>query len=218
MDQSRSVQTAAQRRASWLEQMCLLTDHTTAKQHCLWDPARSAWIQRRTQMTQRWQTAENTVRWLFNLQIAIIYHGFTVVTLTAPWYCGRIFFLIKCIILMLTCIKGAMECNYSICQGSECAVSGSLDTAHSCPRVFCCVARSSCFYRLRAFVLSCAVLHTAGVFSLAVCSRVFMSCVNTWLMSFLISCVFVSCFAHGWWIVCWPCACVLFCVSTWLLS
>ncbi len=24
----------------------------------------------------------------------------------------------------------------------------------------------------------------------------------------LISCVFVSCFAHGWWFVCWPCACV----------
>jgi len=34
-----------------------------------------------------------------------------------------------------------------------------------------------------------------------------MSCVNTWLMSFLISCVFVSCLAHGWLIVCWPCAC-----------
>ncbi len=27
-------------------------------------------------------------------------------------------------------------------------------------------------------------------------------------MCFLISCVFVSCFAHGWWIVCWPCACL----------
>ncbi len=24
----------------------------------------------------------------------------------------------------------------------------------------------------------------------------------------LISCVFVSCFAHGWWFVSWPCACV----------
>ncbi len=35
-----------------------------------------------------------------------------------------------------------------------------------------------------------------------------MSCVNTGLMSFLISCVFVSCFAHGSWFVCWPCACV----------
>ncbi len=35
-----------------------------------------------------------------------------------------------------------------------------------------------------------------------------MSCVNTWLMSFLISCVFMSCFAHGWWFVCWPYACV----------
>ncbi len=43
---------------------------------------------------------------------------------------------------------------------------------------------------------------------MALCIHVVMSCVNTWLMSFLISCVFVSCFAHGWWFVCWPCACV----------
>ncbi len=97
----------------------------------------------------------------------------------------------------------------------ECVVSSSLGTAHSCPRVFCCVARSSCFYRL--------------VYSLAACFHVVMSCVNTWLMSFLISCVFMSCFAHGWWFVCWPCACVsvlceyvasvlVFCVSGALMS
>jgi len=48
------------------------------------------------------------------------------------------------------------------------------------------------------------------LYSLAVCFHVVTSCVNTWLMSFLISCVFVSCFAHGWWFVCWPCACVFF--------
>ncbi len=100
----------------------------------------------------------------------------------------------------------------------ECAVSSSLDCTLSCPRVFCCVARSSCFYRLRAFVLYLVLFGTQLVYSLAACFRVVMSCVNTWLMSFLISCVFVSCFAHGWWFVCWPCACVLFCVSTWLLS
>ncbi len=45
--------------------------------------------------------------------------------------------------------------------------------------VLCCVARSSCF-------------------SLAACFHVVVSCVNTRLMSILISCVFVSCFAHGW--------------------
>ncbi len=49
---------------------------------------------------------------------------------------------------------------------------------HSC-YVLCCVARSSCF-------------------SLAACFHVVMSCVNTRLMSVHISCVFVSCFAHGW--------------------
>ncbi len=43
----------------------------------------------------------------------------------------------------------------------ECAVSGSLETAHSCPRVFCCVARSSCFYRLRAFMLYLVLCGTS---------------------------------------------------------
>ncbi len=90
----------------------------------------------------------------------------------------------------------------------ECAVSSSLGTAHSCPRVFCCVARSSCFYRLRAFMLYLVLCGTQLVYSLAACFHVVMSCVNTWLMSFLISCVFMSCFAHGWWFVCWPRACV----------
>ncbi len=80
----------------------------------------------------------------------------------------------------------------------ECAVSSSLGTAHSCPRVFCCVARSSCFYRLRAFMLYLVLCGTQLVYSLAACFHVVMSCVNTWLMSFLISCVFMSCFAHGW--------------------
>ncbi len=68
------------------------------------------------------------------------------------------------------------------------AVRVFIGCEHSC-YVLCCVARSLCF-------------------SLAACFHVIMSCVNTWLMSFLISCVFVSCFAHGWWFVCWPCACV----------
>ncbi len=90
----------------------------------------------------------------------------------------------------------------------ECAVSSSLGTAHSCPRGICCVARSSCFYRLRAFMLYLVLCSTQLVYSLAACFHVVMSCVNTWLMSFLISCVFMSCFAHGWWFVCWPCACV----------
>ncbi len=49
---------------------------------------------------------------------------------------------------------------------------------HSC-YVLCCVARSLCF-------------------SWVACFHVVMSCVNTWLMSILISCKFVPCFAHGW--------------------
>ncbi len=66
------------------------------------------------------------------------------------------------------------------------AVRVSIGCVHSC-YILCCVARSLCI-------------------SLAACFRVVMSCVNTWLLSFLISCVFVSCFAHGLRIVCWPCA------------
>ncbi len=73
----------------------------------------------------------------------------------------------------------------------------------SCERAACIS-----FYRLRAFVLYLVLCGTQLVYSLAACFHVVMSCVNTWLMSFLISCVFMSCFAHGWWFVCWPCACV----------
>ncbi len=58
------------------------------------------------------------------------------------------------------------------------AVRVFIGCVHSC-YVLCCVARSSCF-------------------SLVACFYVVMSCVNTQLMSVLISCVFMSCFAHGW--------------------
>ncbi len=65
------------------------------------------------------------------------------------------------------------------------------------------------FARHRALLSTCVLLCcTQFVFLSAACIYVVMSCVNTWLMSFLISCVFMSCFAHGWWFVCWPCACV----------
>ncbi len=69
-------------------------------------------------------------------------------------------------------------------------------------------ARSSvhvCFVVLHAVhVLSAAYIHVMS-FAVwhAVCAfhwmHAFMlSCVNTWLMSILISCVFMSCVAHGW--------------------
>ncbi len=69
------------------------------------------------------------------------------------------------------------------------AVRVFIGCVHSC-YVLCCVAHSLCI-------------------SLAACFHVAMSWVNMWLMSFLISCVFVSCFTHGWWFVYWPCACVI---------
>ncbi len=79
------------------------------------------------------------------------------------------------------------------------------------------------WHAVRVFICcvhSCYVLcHVASslCFSLAMCFHVVMSCVNTWLMSILISCVFTSCFAHGWWFVCWPCVCV-FCSCSWSSS
>ncbi len=103
----------------------------------------------------------------------------------------------------IRCAQKRAPRSVSLC---ECAVSSSLGRTLFCPRVFCCVARSSCFYRLHAFMLYLVLCGTQLVYSLAACFHVVMSCVNTWLMSILISCVFVSCFAHGWWFVCWPCA------------
>ncbi len=79
--------------------------------------------------------------------------------------------------------------------------SSSLGRALSCPRVLCvCVV----LHAVRVFigcVHSCYVLCCVArslCFSLAACFHVVMSCVNTRLMSVLIGCVFVSCFAHGW--------------------
>ncbi len=68
------------------------------------------------------------------------------------------------------------------------AVRVFIGCVHSC-YVLCCVARSSCF-------------------SLAACFHVVMFCVNTQLMSVLISCVFVSCLHMAGDLFCWPCACV----------
>ncbi len=55
------------------------------------------------------------------------------------------------------------------------AVRVFISCVQSC-YILCCVARSLCI-------------------SLAACFHVIMSCVNTWLMIFLISCVFMSCLA-----------------------
>ncbi len=76
------------------------------------------------------------------------------------------------------------------------AVCVSIGCVHLC-YILCCVARSLCI-------------------SLVACFHVVMSSVNTWLMSFLISCVFVSCFAHGWWTVlvfCVPCPLMSICLD-----
>ncbi len=86
-------------------------------------------------------------------------------------------------------VRSAARSSVHVCFVLLHAVCVFIGCVHSC-YVLCCVACSLCF-------------------SLAVCFHVVMSCVNTWLMSFLISCVFVSYFAHGWWFVCWSCACVL---------
>ncbi len=85
-------------------------------------------------------------------------------------------------------VRSAARSSVHVCFVVLHAVHVSIGCVHSC-YILCCVARSLCI-------------------SLAARFHVVMSCVNTWLMSFLISCVFMSCFAHGWWFVCWPCSCV----------
>ncbi len=88
-------------------------------------------------------------------------------------------------------------CSVSLC---ECAVSSSLSRAFFCPRVLC----FGVWHTVRVFigcVHSCYVLCCVArslCFSLAACFHVVVSCVNTLLMSILISYVFVSCSAHGW--------------------
>ncbi len=67
------------------------------------------------------------------------------------------------------------------------AVRVSIGCVHSC-YILCCVARSLCI-------------------SLAACFHVVMSCVNMWLMSFLICCVFVFC---TWLVICLLAMCLCF--------
>ncbi len=89
----------------------------------------------------------------------------------------------------------------------ECAVWSSLGRTLFCPRVFCCVARSLCFYRLCAFMLCLVLCGTQLVYFIGCmlsCCHVLCEHVA---YEFFISCVFMSCFAHGWWFVCCKCAC-----------
>ncbi len=96
-------------------------------------------------------------------------------------------------------------CSVSLC---ECVVLSSLGRALSCPRVSCGVHVCVFIGCVHSCYVLCCVASSL-CFSLAACYHVVMFCVNTWLISILISCVFVSCFAHGWWFLfCWPCACV----------
>ncbi len=60
-------------------------------------------------------------------------------------------------ILTFGFVSGFRHSCSTFCLMCECAVSSSLGHALFCPRVFCGVARSSCFYRLRAIML-CLVL------------------------------------------------------------
>ncbi len=85
-----------------------------------------------------------------------------------------------CLVVWACGLEFALSCPCVLCFVLH-AVRVFIGCVHSC-YVLCCVARSSCI-------------------SLAVCFHVVMSCVNTRFMSVLISCVFVSCFVHGWWFV-----------------
>jgi len=107
-------------------------------------------------------------------------------------------------------------CSVSLC---ECAVSSSFGCVSFCPHVFCGVAHSSCFYRLRAFMLCLLCFHVMSVMSCAVWH---VACVFHELRAFMFSCLV---WTRGLWVFslaaclcpvlhmagdlfCWPCACV----------
>ncbi len=100
----------------------------------------------------------------------------------------------------------------------ECAVSSSLSSMLLCPRVLCyVVALSSRFIGcMHSFYVLCCEACRLCI-SLAACFHIVMSCLSTWLMSILISCVFVF---VSWLVICFAghVLVFLFCVSTWLLS
>ncbi len=103
-------------------------------------------------------------------------------------------------VLLCECAVSSSLCRPLLCFVVLHAVHVFIGCVHSC-YVLCCVARIFCF-------------------SLAACFHVVMSCVNTWLMRILISCMFVSCFCTWLVIFCFAghVLVFLFCVIIWLLS
>ncbi len=85
-------------------------------------------------------------------------------------------------------------CSVSLCERAARVRSAARSLVHvCCVCVWFVFLSAACIH-----VMSCAVWHAACVFHwlrLLSCCRVLW---NTRLMSILISCVFVSCFAHGW--------------------
>ncbi len=149
---------------------------------------------------------------VLSLRSSVI-HGFV----TKPWYSRHVLF---------SCKRAASSVLEPCALSSACLVSCwsvVFGSRHSCLRFrFRVGVQTIALHVLSRFVsmrsrvcsaacssvhMCCVLCCTQYVFYQAACIHV-ISCVNTWLMSFLISCVFVSCFAHGWWFVCWPCACV----------
>ncbi len=75
-------------------------------------------------------------------------------------------------------VRSAARSSVHVCFVVLHAVQVFISCVHSC-YTLCCVACNLCF-------------------SWAACFHVFMSCVSTWLMSIIISCMFMFCFAHRW--------------------
>ncbi len=166
---------------------------------------------------------------------------------TEPWYSGHVLFLCEraasnvlepcalssaCLVSCWSVVYGSRHSSLefrfrvrvrtlmlhalsrfgSMRSGVRSALSYSV---HACCVSCCCT--QFVFYRLRAFMLCLLLCGTQLVYSLAACFHVVISCVNTCLMSILISCLFVSCFAHGlWFFFAGRVLVFLFCVSTWL--
>ncbi len=110
-----------------------------------------------------------------------VIHGFV----TEPWYSRHVLFSCERARLRLCSSRALSRLRTLFRVGAWCSDPGThvlrfgfrvwvrtlalhflslCDCALSCPRVFCCVACSSCFYRLRAFMLYLVLCGTQLVY------------------------------------------------------
>ncbi len=162
---------------------------------------------------------------VLSLRSSVI-HGFV----TEPWYSRHVLFsceraalssayLVSCWSVVFGSRHSCLEFRFFVGVWTLALHFLSLcDCALSCPRVFCCVAHSSCFYRLRAFMLYLVLCGTQLVYFIGCmlsCCHVLWTC-GLWVFS-LATCLCLVLHTAGE-LFAGHVLVFLFCVSMWLLS